>query len=162
MGVVHTVEWAMCTVWLFHSKWLSKLTNKSALNFALSLNIPLRKRLDDSEGHSYGQLVIGSFITTMRPLIHHVSCRIFGKTLQYSDDSGPLQPIFGALWLLAFPKTKITFEGERFQTINEIHENTTGQLMVIGRTVWGPKAPTLKGRHHCPMYNVSCILYLLQ
>ena len=29
-----------CTVWLSHSKWLSKKSNKSASNFALSLNIP--------------------------------------------------------------------------------------------------------------------------
>ena len=36
----------------------------------------------------------------------------FGKTSNYPGDSGPLQPRFGALWLLAFPKTKITFERE--------------------------------------------------
>ena len=28
-------------------------------------------------GHSYGQLVIGSFIMTTCPLMHHVSCRVF-------------------------------------------------------------------------------------
>ena len=45
-----------------------------------------------------------------------------------------------------FPKTKITFEKEEiFQTINEIQENMMGQLVAIGRTVWGPKVPTLKG-----------------
>ena len=32
--------------------------------------------------------------------------------IQYPGDSAPLQPRFGALWLLAFPKTKITFERE--------------------------------------------------
>ena len=33
----------------------------------------------------------------------------------------------------------------------------------VGRTVWGPKVPALRGlRRHCPMYNASCILYLLQ
>ena len=36
----------------------------------------------------------------------------FGKTSNHPGDSGPLQPRFGALWLLAFPKTKITFERE--------------------------------------------------
>ena len=46
-----------------------------------------------------------------------------------------LRPTFGALRLLAFPKTKFTFERERFQTVSEIQENTTGQLMAIGRTV---------------------------
>ena len=41
------------------------------------------------------------------------SCaEFFGKTLNDQGDSAPLQPIFGALWLLAFPKTKITLERE--------------------------------------------------
>ena len=34
----------------------------------------------------------------------------FGEN--HPGDSGPLQPRFGTLWLLAFPKTKITFERE--------------------------------------------------
>ena len=36
----------------------------------------------------------------------------FGKTSNHPGDWDPLQPRFGALWLLAFPKTKITFERE--------------------------------------------------
>ena len=44
----------------------------------------------------------------------HASCHteFFGKTSNHSGDSAPLQPRFGALWLLTFPKTKITFERE--------------------------------------------------
>ena len=38
----------------------------------------------------------------------HAEC--FGEISNNSGDSAPLQPRFGALWLLAFPKTKITFE----------------------------------------------------
>ena len=37
--------------------------------------------------------------------------------------------------LLAFPKTKITFEREEILAVDEIQENMTGQLMAIGRTV---------------------------
>ena len=37
---------------------------------------------------------------------------IFGKTSNHSSGSGPLQPRFSTLWLLAFSKTKITFERE--------------------------------------------------
>ena len=70
---------------------------------------------------------------------------IFGKTSNHPGDLDPLQPRFGILWLAAFPKTKITFEGRRFQTMNEIQENMMGQLMAIGTTVWGPKVPILKG-----------------
>ena len=50
-------------------------------------------------------------------------------------DSAPLQPSFGGLRLLAFPKTKITFERKEISDIDEIQENTTEQLMMIGRTV---------------------------
>ena len=39
------------------------------------------------------------------------SCaHFFGKTPNHPGDSGPLQPRFGTLWYVAFPKTKITFE----------------------------------------------------
>ena len=65
----------------------------------------------DKNGHSCGQLVMGSFITTMCPLMLHISCRVFfGKTSNHPGDSDPLQPKLGTLQLLAFPKTKITFE----------------------------------------------------
>ena len=38
--------------------------------------------------------------------------KIFGETSNHPGDLAPLQPRFGALWLLAFLKTKITFERE--------------------------------------------------
>ena len=71
-----------------------------------------RNYLDDSEGCIYGQLVIGSFIRTMRQLMHHFSCKVFWQNIKSLRWLSPLQPRFGALWLLAFPKTKITFERE--------------------------------------------------
>ena len=46
----------------------------------------------------------------------------------YSPDLAPCD-----FWL--FPKLKSPLKGKRFQTIDEIRENTTGQLMAIGRTV---------------------------
>ena len=64
----------------------------------------------------------------MTTLMHHILCRVFGETSNHPGDSVPLQPRFGALRPLAFSKIKITF---RFQTINEIQENTMGQLMAI-------------------------------
>ena len=84
----------------------------------------------------------------------------FGKTSNHPGDSALLQPSFGTLWLLAFPKVKITLKRKRFQTVNKIQENMTGQLMVIGRTVWGPKVPTLKGIELSLSY-VQCFLYLV-
>ena len=73
--------------------------------------------------------------------------------LPYSPDLVPC-----CFWL--FPKLKSPLKGKRFPTVDEIQENTTGQLMAIGRTMWGANVPTLKGlKCHCPMYNVSCIFF---
>ena len=61
-------------------------------------------------------------------------------------------------WL--FPKLKSPLKQRRFQTTYEIQEKMMGQLMAIGRTVWGPKVPTWKGTWcHCPVYDVSCIFF---
>ena len=93
------------------------------------------------------------------PLRYHISCRGFGEPSNHPDDSRSLQPRIGALWLVAFPKTTITFE--RVEISDEIQENITGQLMEIGRTVWGPyshRCPLWRGlRCHCPitMFLVS-------
>ena len=64
------------------------------------------KYFDDAEGRSYGQQVIASFITTVHLLVHHVLYRVF----RWNIKSPRWLPRFGALRLLAFPKTKITFE----------------------------------------------------
>ena len=76
----------------------------------------------------------------------------FGKTSDHPGDSAPLQSRFGALWPLAFPKTKITFERKRFQTISE-------RFRKIWRGSWWrlvPRCLLWRGlRRHCPMYSVS-------
>ena len=61
-------------------------------------------------------------------------------------------------WL--FPKLVSPLRRKRFQTADEIQENMTGQLMVTGRTMWGPKVPTLKGIEVSLSY-VQCFLYLV-
>ena len=71
----------------------------------------------------------------------------------------PLHLRFGALWLLAFPKGKIIFEGKKFQTIDEIQETVMGQLMAIGRTVGSPKVATLKRTETPLSYVQSCIFF---
>ena len=86
--------------------------------------------------------------------------QVFGKTSNHSGDSASLQPRFDTLWLLAFPKLKSPLKGKRFQTVGEIQENTMGQLMAFGRTVWGPKVPVLKGTEASLSY-VQCFLYLM-
>ena len=71
----------------------------------------------------------------------------------YSSDLSPCN-----FWL--YSKLKSPLKGKRFQTIDEIQENTTGQLMEIGRTVWCPKVLTLKGTEVSLSY-VQCFLYLV-
>ena len=93
-------------------------------------------------------------------LVYHISCRVFWWNNKSPRWLSPLQPRFGALQLLAFPKTKITFESKRFQTTDEVQKNTTGWLMAIGRTVWGPKVPTLNGTEASLSY-VQCFLCLV-
>ena len=118
--------------------------------------------LDDSEGYSYGQLVIGSFIMTMCLLMHLISCRVFWWNIKSTPKwLSPLQPRFGALWLLDFPKTKITFEREEILDHQwDSGKYEMGQLMVIGRTVWGPKVPILKGTEASLSYE-QCFLYFV-
>ena len=84
----------------------------------------------------------------------------FGETSNHPGDSAPLQSRFGTLWLWLLPKLKSPLKGKRFQTVNEIQENTTGQPMAIGRTVWGLKVPSLKGTEVSLSY-VQCFLYLV-
>ena len=162
VGVVGTVDWAC--VLCGHSiqnNWASRAMNLHEI-LCWVWTFLHGNYSDDSEGHTYGQLVVGSFIVTVHPLMHHVSRSIFLVEHQvtqmthppYSPDLVPCD-----FWL--FPKLKSSLKGKRFQNINEIQENMREQLMVIGRTVWGPKVPTLRGpRHHCPLYNISWILYL--
>ena len=71
----------------------------------------------------------------------------------YSSDLVPCD-----VWL--FPKVKSPLKGKRFQTLDEIQENTIGQLMATGRTVWGPKAPALKGTEASLSYG-QCFLCLV-
>ena len=83
-----------------------------------------------------------------------------GKTANHPGDSAPLQPMFGTLWLLAFPKTKITFEREEISDCQwdsgKFDRTADGNC----ETVLGPKVPTLKGTE-ASLSCVQCFLYLV-
>ena len=98
-----------------------------------------------------------SFITTdnMPDRASRLVQRSFGKISNRVGDSAPIQSD-----LVLFPKPKSPLKGERFQIIDEIQENTRGQLMASGRTVWGPKVPTLKGTE-ASLSHVQCFSYLV-
>ena len=102
---------SMCTVWPLYSKWLSEYSNKSAPNFVLSLNIPPWKLFG-----WFRELQL--WATGDWQLYHNDPPAHASRLVQFSDetnhpgDSASLQTRFGALQLMAFPKTEITFERE--------------------------------------------------
>ena len=106
-GRCHWVS--MCTVWPLHSKWLSEYSNESASNFA-----PFHRRnhwiIQKAVAMSIWWLAASSQQCTCSCITSRAWC--FGKTSNHPGDSAPLQPRFGALWLVAFTKTKIPFEME--------------------------------------------------
>ena len=93
-----------------------------------------------------------------------MSCsEIFGKTSNHPDDSAPLQPRFGALWLLAFPKTKITFEREEISD----HWWDSGKYDRAADGDW-EKCVRSQGAYFegdwgaivlCTMFLVSCLFF---
>ena len=149
---------SMCTLWLSHSKWLREQSNKSASNFALSLNIPLQKpfrwfrrpklwatgdwQLHHNNTPTHASCLVESFLPK-----HQIT-----QVTQppYSPDLTPCN-----FWL--FPKLESPLKGKRFQIISEIQENMMGQLMTTGRTVWGPNVPI-----EVSLFCVQYFLYLLQ
>ena len=120
-----------------------------------------RNYWDDSEGLSYGQLVIGSFITTRYLFMHHISCRVFWWNIKSPRSLSPaiVQICCPACNFLLFPNLNHLWKRRDFRSFEEIQENIMGQLMAIRRTVWGPKMPTLKGTETSLSY-AQCFLYL--
>ena len=107
MGAVDAAEWAC----VLHGHCIQ---NDWATNLHQSLHLARTflhgNYSDDSEGRSYGHLVIGSFITTVSPLVHHVSCSFLVK-YQITQATLPSHsPDLGSCNFLASPKTKIIFE----------------------------------------------------
>ena len=89
-----------------------------------------------------------------------ISAEIFGKTSSPPGDSTLYSPELVPCDFCLFPKLRSPLKGKRFQTVDEIQENTMGQLMTIGRTVWGPRVSTLKKTEVLLSY-VQRFLYLL-
>ena len=145
VGAVDAIEWE-CVLCSQHieNDWMSRATNLHQILDEVWTFLH-GNHLDDSEGCSCQQLVIDSFITTTHPLMHHISCRDFWwniKLPRWLSPSTSPDLVPGKFWV--FPKLKSPLIGKRFQIINEIQENMTGQLMAMERSQWGPKVPTLK------------------
>ena len=152
VGVVDIVEWAcvLCGCRIQNEQveqWI-------ASNCVLSLNIPPWKlfgwfRRPQLRATGDWQLHPDNAPTHASRLMQN----FFAKHQIIQVTQPPYSPDFPLwnFWLL--PKLKSPLKGKRFQTVNETQESTTVQLMVTGRTVWGPKVPALKG----PETSWSCV-----
>ena len=93
-----------------------------------------------------------------------MSCaEVFGKTSNHPSDSALLQPRFGALWLLAFPNTKITFERDKIwdlqwnsgkynRAADGYWENCVRPHSAYFEEDWSVIVP-------CTVFLVSCIFF---
>ena len=141
---------------------MTEYSNESASYFALGLNISPRKvvrwfrrlhlwatgdwQLHQDNVPTYALHLMQSFLVK-----HHVT-QVAG--------SAPLQPRLGALWLLAFPKTKNHLgKGRDFRpSLMRLRKIRGGSWWWLGELV--PRGLLWKGlRCHCPMYNISCIFF---
>ena len=160
----------------------SEYSNGSASNFAWSLNIPLQKlfrwfrspQQKQTGSKSALKKLLGWFgrpqlwATGDWQLYHsnaptHTSGLVQSHLAKYQItqvSQSPYNPDLVPYDFWLFPKLKPPLKGKRFQTFDEIQENTMGQLMAVGRIVWGPKVPTLKGIELSLSY-VQCFLYLV-
>ena len=154
---------SVCTVWPLHWKWLSEQSNESASDFALSLNIPPWKLFrwsrrpqlwatDDWQLRhntpTHASQLLQSFL-----VIHQIP-----QVTQphYSPDLVPCD-----FWL--FPKLKSPLKGRDFRLLLRFRKIQWGSWWSLGGLCEVPRCLLWRGlRHHCPVYNVSCILYLLQ
>ena len=96
----------------------------------------------------------------MSSLTHHFLCRVFLVKHQIRQVTQPLNsPDLVACDFWLFLKLKSSFKGKKFETVSEIQDLMV-QLMATGRTVSGPRVPTLKGSEVSLSY-VQCFLYLV-
>ena len=86
--------------------------------------------------------------------------KFFVETSNHPDDSTPYSPDLVPCNFWLFPKQNHLWKGRDIRPSVRFRKIWWGQLMVIGRTVWGPKVPTLKGTEESLSY-VPCFFYLV-
>ena len=110
MGVIDTIEWVYCVAIAF------KMTEQVEQRIYIRVCIKLEHASAETIWMIQKAAAMGNWwlaASSQCTCSCVTSCaEFFGKTLNHPGDSVPLQPSFGTLWLLAFPKTKITFERE--------------------------------------------------
>ena len=155
MGAVDIVEWA-CVLCDHHiqNDWASTATNLHQICTKLEhSSAETIQMIQKAAGMGNSWLAALS-----QECAHsHIRCHaeFFGKTSNHPGDSALLQPRFGVLRLLAFPKTKITFpklEGRDFRPLMRFKKIGWGSSWWLGELCEVPRCLLWKElKHHCPM-----------
>ena len=130
----------------------------------LGLTVFHRNYSAELEGHSYGQLVTGSFITTTCLVTLLPRAEFFCEHQITQVTQSPYSPELVPCNFWLFPQTKITFEREKISDRQQDSGKYDGaadgnwQNCAIGNNC---KVSTLKGTEVSLSY-VQCFLYLLQ
>ena len=129
------------------------------INFFVKLDIPPWKHLNDSEGCSYGKLMIGNFITTTAHASHLMQSFLVKHQITqvtqslYSPDLVPSN-----FWL--FPKLKSPWKGRDFRLLMRFRKIKQDSWWQLGELCEVPRCLLGRGlRHHCPMYSIPCIFF---
>ena len=149
---------SMCTVQLSHSKWVSRETNLH--QFCVKLELSSAETIwKCQKAQVRGKWWLAASLEQCAQSYIMFLAEIFSETSNHPGDSASLSLDLVSCGFWLFPKLKSPLKRKRFQTVNEIQENTMRQLMAIGKTVWGPKMLTLKGTKMSLSY-VQCFLYI--
>ena len=118
VGAVDAVEWA-CVLCGHHSQNAERVEQQICIRFCIKLehsSMETIQMIQKAAAMGNWWLAASSQQCARSTclLMHHVSCRVFLAKHQITQVTQPLySPRFDALWLLVFPKTKITFKGEK-------------------------------------------------
>ena len=160
MGAVDTTEWA-CVLCghCIQNDWASRAMNLHQI-LHKTWTFLCRNYSDDSEGPTIGKWWLTASSQQCACPCSMSHAEFFSKTSNYPGNSAPLKPRLGVLGHPTFPKTKITFD---FRPLMRFRKIRRGSWWWLGKLCEVPRCLLSRGlRHHCPMYSVSYILYLLQ
>ena len=162
MGAVDAVEWA-CVWWAITFKMTEQVEQQICIKFCI--------KPEHSSTGTIGWFRRPQLRATGNWQLHHNNVpahashvvQFFANHQITQVTQPPLEPRFGTLWLLAFPKIKITFEKKRdFRLSVRFRKIWRGSWWWLGELCEVLRCLLWRGlRCHCPVYNVSCILYLL-
>ena len=151
---------SMWTVWLSHSKWLSKQSIKFCVKLEHSsaklfrwFRSPQLWATGDWQLHHDNVSTHASHLA-QRFLVKHQITQVTQSP--YSPDLAPWD-------FLLFPKLMSLLEGRDIRPSMRFRKIWQSSWWWLGERHEVARCLLWRGQKlHCPMYNVSCILYLLQ